>query len=213
MIAENAPVVVEQNPQVEFAKLREWVVANCGAGHPVRQSAVHMARSAIIHRRMKFGPDETLNRCSAREVMGLLVFVNGCMAEYLMRVAYIRAIIEGDHEVYEYFNTTLFIADHRAWYWKIAEALMARAPDPKEVEDWIAAMKGEELSVARLIICRTYPDLARLHWLEDVPAHIPRLAAELLLVIAQDPRKREAVRAYLRGRPEVRYALPEGVWP
>jgi hypothetical protein len=207
------PVSPEANPQEEFKKLREWVAAHCNTGHSVRDSAVHMARSAIIHRLMKYGPDETLNACSAREVMALLVFVNGCMAEYLMRVAYIRAIIEGDHEVYEHLNTTLFIADHRAWYWQIVEAMLGQAPDPQAVTVWLENAKGEELSVARLIICRAYPDLAALTWLDDVPASTPRLAAEIAKVIASDPRKHGAVKAYLRNHPEVRYSVPEGDLP
>jgi len=214
MIAEAAPAPVPTaDPQVEFKKLREWVVAHCNTGHQVRDSAVHMARSAIIHRLMKFGPDETLNNVSAREIMALMVFVNGWMAEYLMRVAYFRAIIEGDHEVYEHINTTLFIPEVRAWYWQIVEAMMGKAPDPEAVTVWLENAKGEELSMARLIICRVYPDLAQLTWLDDCPKHIPRIAAEMLKIISTDAMKHGAVKAYLRDHPEVRYSVPEGVLP
>jgi hypothetical protein len=201
------------NPQEHFAQLRTWVVEHCNTGHPVRDSAVAMARSAIIHRLLKFGPDETLNTCSAREIMALLVYTNALLAEYLMRVAYIRAIIEGDHEVYEQLNKTLFITDLRAWYFQLVEALLGKAPNPEQVTVWVENMKGEELSVARLIICRVYPDLALLTWLDEVPEQFPRIAAEIAKVIASDKSKHAALKAFLRGRPDVRYSVPEGELP
>lgn len=213
MIAAVHEPTATDNAQEHFAKLREWVVARQSTGHSVRDASVYMAKSALIHRLLKFGPDETLNRCSAREIMELMIFVNGLAAEWLMRVAYIRSIIEGDHEIYEYINTTLFIADLRAWYWQLTEALMGRAPDPAGVTVWLENMRGEELSVARLIICRLYPDLALLSWLDDVPEATPRLAAEICKVIAQDRIKRGAVKAYLRDHPAVRYSVPEGDLP
>jgi len=78
---------------------------------------------------------------------------------------------------------------------------------------WLEAAKGEELSVARLIICRVYPDLAQLAWLEDVPETVPRLAAEILKVIATDKSRHGAVKAWLRDHPEVRFSVPEDTWP
>jgi hypothetical protein len=201
------------NPQVHFAKLREWVAEHCAAGHPIRDSAVAMARSAIIHRLLKFGPDETLNTCSARDLMALLLYTNALLAEYIMRTAYIRAIIEGDHEVYEQLNKTLFITDLRVWYFQLVEALLGRAPVPEQVTVWVENMKGEELSVARLIICRVYPDLALLTWLNDVPEQTPRIAAEIAKVLATDKSKHGALKAYLRDHPEVRYSVPAGELP
>ncbi len=215
MIAHTAPIEppAEANPQEHFAALRTWITEHCHDENPVRQAAQGMADSAIVHRLLKFGPDETLNTCSARDLMRLLVFTNGLCAEYLMRVAYIRSIIEGDHAIYEHFNTTLFLPDLRAWYWQLVEALMGQAPNPQMVTTWLENAKGEELGVARLIIARLYPDLALLIWLDDVPTETPRLAAELARVIAQDKRKHAALKAYLREHPAVKYSLPDGALP
>jgi hypothetical protein len=196
----------KDNPQKAFADLREWVGSHCNAGHPVRNSALSMARSTIVHRLLKYGPDDTLNTCTARDLMGLLIFVNGALAEYLMRVAYIRSLIEGDHEVYEHLNTTLFIPDLRAWYWQIAEAMLGRHPDPQAVTVWVENMRGEEKSLARLIIARIFPDTTNLTWLDDVPENLPRLAAELIKTMAT-PERKAAIESYLRTHPRVRLEL------
>lgn len=188
-------------------------MANCQSGNAIRDSAVSMARSAMIHRLMKYGPDETLNTAPAREIMGLLIFTNGLMAEYLMRIAYFRSIIEGDHAVYEAINGTQFIAECRAWYWQIVEAMMGKSPEPEAVTAWLEKATGEELSIARLIICRVYPDLALLSWLDDVPETLPRLAAEIGKVICTDKLKHGAMKAWLRDHLAVRYCVPEGTWP
>lgn len=195
---------MSEDPQAVLKVLREWIIAHCTDPHPVREAAAGMARSAIVHRLLKYGPDESLNVCSARDLLALLVYVNGPVAEYVLRTAYIRAIVEGDHEVYEHLNTTPFIPDVRAWYWQLVEAMLGKAPDAEMATAWLQNMRGEELSVARLILARAYPDLAHPDWLADIPENVPRLAAELCLLLI--PKHREAVVGYLREHPEALYA-------
>jgi hypothetical protein len=211
------PPPITENPQEHFARLRAWTAEKCADPDPVRRAAVHMALSAIAHRMMKYGPDESLNACSSRELMVLLLFLNGPLAEYVMRVAYFRSIIEGEHTIYEQFNSALFIPECRAWYWTIAEAVMARAPDPEAVTVWLENMRGEEKSVARLVIARCYPDVAHIDWLADVPDQTQpqnaRLAAELCHVLLTKPSYVPLVKNYLRTHPHVRYAVPEDRWP
>lgn len=208
MIAE---ATAEMNPQEHFVKLRSWVVEHCFDTNPVRKSAYTMSLSAIAHRLLKYGPDESLNTLTSRDLMCLLIYTNGLMAEWLMRIAYFRAIIEGEHEIYEYFNTTLFIAECRAWYWQLVEAIMGRAPNPAAVTIWLADMRGEELAVARLIISRVYPDLADISWLNDISDMTTvsgaRLAAELCSILLTKKDYKAAVERFLREHPHVRYAI------
>ncbi len=204
------------DPQVEFAKLRAWVTDHACDTHPVRRAAVSMAMSAVAHRLLKFGPDASLDAMSARELIQLLMYTNGPLAEFLMRVIYFRALIEGDHPIYEHLNTTLFIPECRAWYWTIAEALMARAPNPDEVTTWLENMRGEEKSTARLIVARVYPDVAHIDWLHDLPdttqPQLARLGAELCAILLENPLYVTAVRNFLRLHPHVRYAVGEDRW-
>ncbi len=198
-----------EDPQAHYTALRTWILEHCGAGHPVRDRAVSMALSALAHRLLKYGPDETLNNLRARDLCALLIYLNGPTAEYVMRTAYFRAIVEGDHEIYEHFNATLFVPECRAWYWKLCEALMAKAPDPAEVTTWVEAMTGEERGVAHLIIGRVYPDLAHLSWLDGLETRSApgaKLAAELCRILLEKPEYKAAVDRFLRERPHVRYA-------
>lgn len=98
---------IADDPQVHFAALRAWIDTFCSTGHPVRDSSYRMAMSSLGHRILKYGPDETLNNLTSRDLCCLLLYSNGNLAEYLMRVAYFRSIIEGEHAIYEYMNTTL----------------------------------------------------------------------------------------------------------
>lgn len=188
------------DPQEALAQLRAWTAKHCGAGHPIRDSALAMARSALVHRLLKYGPDETLNTCSARDLLSLTIFTNGAVAEYLIRTSYIRALIEGDYDLTDYLNTTLFIPDIRAWYWQIVEAMLGRSPNPEAVTVWLENMTGEEKSVARLIIARVYPDTAHIAWLDDVPDHLPRLSAEILRLLTA-PARKSFIETYLREHP------------
>lgn len=195
--------------QEHFQALRTWIDTFVSTGHPVRDSAYRMAMSSLGHRILKFGPDESLNNLTAKDLLCLLLYSNGTLAEYLMRVAYFRSLIEGEHEIYERFNQTLFIPECRAWYWKLSEALMSKAPDPAEVTAWVDEMTGEEKGVAHLIIGRLYPDLAALSWLdglETISAPGAKLASELVRILAGKHEYKAALERYLREHPHVRYA-------
>jgi hypothetical protein len=206
----------EANPQEHFAALRGWLTANCLDQNQVRRGSYSMAMSAIGHRLLKYGPDESLNNLTSRDLMALLIYSNGAMAEWLMRIAYFRAIIEGEHAIYEHFNETLFIPECRAWYWTIAEAMMARSPDPEAMGVWLENMQGEEKSTARLIIARVFPDTAHIDWLSDLPdtrsAPMARLGAELAIILQQKKEYRPLVQRFLREHPHVRYAVQEHRW-
>jgi hypothetical protein len=206
----------DANPQEHFAALRGWLTEHCIDSNPVRRGSYSMAMSAIGHRLIKYGPDESLNNLTSRDLMALLIYLNGSTAEYVMRIAYFRAIIEGEHEIYEHFNTTLFIPECRAWYWTIAEAMMARSPDPEAMTVWLENMQGEEKATARLVISRVFPDTAHIDWLQDLPdtrsAPMARLGAELALILQQKPHYRPLIQRFLREHPHVRYAVREDRW-
>jgi hypothetical protein len=210
------PPPAEASPQEHFTALRAWVAEHCLDPHPVRRSAYQMAMSAICHRLIKYGPDEVLNGLSSRDLMCLLIYINGQVAEYVMRTAYFRAIVEGEHDIYEHFNQTLFIPECRAWYWTIAEAMMARSPDPEAVTAWLENMSPEEKATARLIIARVYPDTAHIDWLGQVPdpekPPMARLAAELALILKQKKEYLSVLKTYLREHPHVRFAVPDERW-
>ena len=207
---------LQANPAEHFAALRSWVSAHCLDPDPIRRSVFQMSMSAIAHRLMKYGPDEVLNGLTSRDLMCLLIYNNGPLAEYLMRAAYFRAIIEGQHDIYEHMNTTLFIPECRAWYWTIAEAMMARSPNPEAITVWLENMTGEEKATARLIIARVYPDTAHIDWLSEVPdttkAPMARLAAELGVILSQKKEYKTVLKTYLREHPHVRYAVSEANW-
>ncbi len=206
----------DANPQEHFTALRTWLTANCLDQNPVRRGSYSMAMSAIAHRLLKYGPDESLNNLTSRDLMALLIYLNGSMAEWVMRLAYFRSIIEGEHAIYEHFNETLFIPECRAWYWTIAEAMMARSPDPEAMTVWLENMTGEEKATARLVIARVFPDTAHIDWLADLPdtrpAPMARLGAELALILQEKREYRPLIQRFLREHPHVRYAVPEHRW-
>ncbi len=210
------PVPPEASPQEHFNALRAWITANCLDKDPVRKGSYSMAMSAISHRLIKYGPDESLNNLTSNDLMALLMYLNGAVAEYVMRLAYFRSIIEGEHAIYEHMNTTLFIPECRAWYWTIAEAMMGKAPDPEAMTVWLENMTGEEKGTARLIIARVFPDTAHIDWLSEInetkTAPMARLAAELALILKEKKAYHDVLKMYLRQRPHVRYAVGEQRW-
>ena len=216
MIADCKAPPPEASPQEHFTALRGWLTEHCIERDPVRRGAYSMAISHLAHCLIKYGPDERLNNLQARDLMALLIYTNGSMAEYVMRLAYFRAIIEGDHAIYEHFNQTLFIPECRAWYWTLAEAMMARSPDPEAITVWLENMTGEEKATARLVIARVYPDTAHIDWLSDIPdtrpAPMARLAAELALILMQKKEYIPVLKKFLRERPHVRYAVGDERW-
>ncbi len=193
-----------KDPQQYFTELRNWVVANCGTGHAVRQSAYTMSLTAIVHRLIKYGPDETLNHLTARDLMNLLIYTNGDIAEWLMRAAFTRALIEDDRPVYETLANFPFMGECIGWYWKLVQALIGQAPDPKEVEVWIENLPPDEKSLARLLTARAYPDLVHINWLHDVPDDCPAIAYQLAALAAQKKDYTHACENFVRERPLVR---------
>jgi hypothetical protein len=200
-----------ESAQAHFKKLRQWAHEHCLSGHLVRDAVYQMSLSAVSHRLLKYGPDEWFNSCSARDLMNLLIYVNGHCAEYLIRTAFFRAIIENDSEVYEHLANTLFMPECRAWYWTIVEGILGQSPDPDDLTKRIDAMQGEEKSIARLMVARVYPDTAHLSWLTDLP-EIPRLQAELCLAMQDNKLYRAGLQRYLREHPEARWCVPQEWW-
>lgn len=194
----------EKSAQEFFHDLRQWVLANCHTGHAVRQSAYTMSLTALVHRLIKFGPDETLNHLTARDLMNLLIYTNGDIAEWLMRSAFTRALIEDDRPVYEVLASFPFMPECTTWYWKLVQALIGQAPDPKEMEVWLENLPPEEKALARLLTARAYPDLAHITWLDDVPESSPAIAYQLACFCAQKKDYTHAVENWIRSRPLVR---------
>lgn len=196
--------VVEKSPQEHFNELRQWVTEHCHTGHPVRQSAYLMSLTAVVHRLMKIGPDETLNHLTARDLLNMLIYVNGEMAEWLMRSAFTRALIDDDSEIFDLFAHRPFIGESTAWYWKLVQGILGQSPDPNADTEWLQGLPPEEKALAHLMIARVFPDTAHIDWLHDVPENCPRIAYKLAGIIAQRPGYQHAIENWLRDRPKVR---------
>jgi hypothetical protein len=190
----------EKSPQQHFTELREWVLATLGTGHPIRQSAYQMALTANVHRLIKFGPDETLNHLTSRDLMHLLIYTNGPIAEWIMRSAFTRSLIEDDRVVYERLAQSPFIKECSLWYWKLVEGLIGAAPDPDAMTTWVDNMPPEEKSLARLLIARVFPDTAHTSWLTEAEA-FPEIAYQIAEIIGTE----EAV-DWVKARPNIRNA-------
>ncbi len=193
-----------KSPQAHFNDLRQWVLAHCGTGHPVRQSAYQMSLTAIVHRLIKFGPDEILNHLTARDLMNLLFYINGEVAEWVMRAAFTRALIEDDRLVYEKLADTIFIAECRLWYWKIVEGIAGLSPDPAALTSWVESLSGEEKALARLLVARVYPDTAHISWLDEVPKECPAIAYQLARILSSKKDCAQYSERWVRERPMVR---------
>lgn len=202
MVSTVAEPTKDDNPQTHFRELRDWVMSNITCGHPVREASYQMALSACAHRLIKFGPDEALNVYTARDLLRLLIFVNGKIAEWIMRTAFTRAIIEGDSLVYEKLASTLFIQECRIWYWKLVEGLVGKSVNPQEVTEWVDQLPKEEKAVARLLACRLFPDLANVTWLEETEN--PQIQAGYLQILSSNPRHQGFIDQYLRTHPDCR---------
>lgn len=163
-----------------------------------------MSLTALVHRLIKYGPDETLNHLTARDLMNVLIYTNGEIAEWLMRAAFTRALIDDDREVYERLAQGPLIIECVAWYWKLVQGICGAAPDPKELTAWVNNLPPEEKSLARLMVARVYPDAMHLDWLADVPEHCPALAFQLARIAAIKEDRRHAIEAFIRERPLVR---------
>lgn len=201
---ENQATAQFSQAQAAFTELRKWVAQHCAAGHPVRHQHYHMALTAIVHRLVKFGPDETLNELDCRDLLNLLFFLNGQNAEWVMRTAFTRAIIDDDKEVVDMFLNTKFIPECREWYNKLCAGIIGVSDDPEQLTTWVDTLQPEEKSVARLLVCRVFPDTATYCWLDDVPAEQPRLAFKLAEVISRKRLYQNAVSIWMHQHPFVR---------
>ncbi len=187
-----------------YVQLREWIAANLKDPDPIRDSSYKMALSAIVHRLIKWGPDDSLNNLTSRDLCNLLVYVNGPVAEWVIRLAFSRSLIEGNDYITNRLMATTLMAEVRAWYDKLCASLIGEASDPQEATKWMDSMQGEELSIARLVCARIFPDLAHSSWLHDLP-DVPRLQAEMCVLLRRIPEYQSIVRNYLAERPWVKW--------
>ncbi len=203
-----APAAPEPIPgkdaQDYFTDLRIWVTDHLHAGHSVRQCCYRMSLTAIVHRLIKYGPDETLNNLTARDLMNLLIYTNGEIAEWLMRSAFTRALIDDDRLVYEHLANLPFMSECTGWYWKLVNGIVGASPDPSADTAWLQSLPPEEKALAHLLVARVFPDTAHLSWLDDVPEHCPRIAYHLAQIIATKQHHKNAVENWLRAHPHVK---------
>jgi len=195
-----------------FRELLPWIIEFCGTGDTARDEAYRCALSAVVHRVLKFGHEETLNRLTARDLMNCCLMCGGTAAEFFLRTAFTRALIEDDRHVVERLLHTPFIPESRVWLAKLMAAVQG---DGQAIEDgahWLETMEGEERAIASLLIGRIYPDFAQMEWLQACPTDYPRLAAEIAMLLLRAPERKAAVEAYLRERPEVRYSVDDVRW-
>lgn len=172
----------QKHPQEHFRDLRQWIKERCGAGHDIRQSAYLMALSANVHRLIKYGPDQTLNHLTCRDLLNLLFFANGEMAEWIMRTAFTRALIEDDREVFEHLAQCIFMPEVRAWYWKLVQGILGKAENPAEMTTWFEQMPPEEKSLARLMVARCFPDTACMQWVAEAEG-FPEICYQLAEIV------------------------------
>lgn len=195
------PEELWQAAQQEFFQLRRWARDHLHAGHPIRQQHYQMALSTVVHRLLKFGPDGILNTYSARDLMNLLIYVNGECAEWVMRTAFTRALIEDDKEIIDRLMSLEFgLPEQRLWYWQLVDMLIAGQGKKTEMETLILAMPAGERCVARLLQCRLFPDTARADWLTEIPDD-PSLASHLCASMAQRRELHGIIDKYLREHP------------
>lgn len=189
-----------------------WINEHCTLGDPVRDEAHRCGLSAIVHRLLKFGFEDSVNRLSARDCLACCLMCGGFTAEFFIRTAFTRALIEDDREVVERILQTPFIPESRLWLAKLMAAVQG---DQKELEGaaaWMEAMPPEERAVASLCIGRIFPTLIEAEWLQACPTTYPRLAGEMALLILRDRQYVAVVRAYLRDHPEVRFSVDDERW-
>jgi hypothetical protein len=194
----------QKSPQQYFTELRQWVLDHCGTGNAVRQSAYQMSLTAYVHRLIKYGPDDSLNHLTSVDLLHLLLYTNAETAEWLMRAAFTRSLIEGRQDIVDYLASLPFMPECTNWYWKLTAGIIGAAEDPAETTAWLDSMPPEEKSIARLLIARVYPDTAHIDWLHDVPAEQPLLAYKLAELIATQPKYKHAAECWVRERPLVR---------
>lgn len=195
-----------------FPVLVEWIAKNAGTGDDVRDESYRAALSAVVHRVLKFGFDETLNRLSARDCLNCCLMCGGHVAEFFIRTAFTRGLIENDRLVVDRILQTPFIPESRLWLAKIMAAVQGDQDALADAACWLETMGGEERAIASLLIGRIIPDLIQAEWLPECPLDYPRLAAEIALLLQESGQYDAVVKAYLRNHPEVRYSVDDERW-
>lgn len=170
----------------DFAGLREWTLETLRDPEPVREAFIHVQLGTLIRRLAMFGPEDSLQRCSGRELVRGASLAGGALAVLLARTAATHAIVEDDLLL---LNA---LATYRADGGVIAWAIELAALPVEAVAAHLALItdREEELHVARLIVSRAHPQVLDPAWLWAVPPTMPRVIAEL-------------ARCALRHRPEL----------
>lgn len=194
-------------------ELRVWITNECSLGESVRDDSYRCAMSAIVHRVMKWGWEPTLNLLTARDCMNCILMAGGEGAEFFMRLAFTRGLVEDDRAVVQRLIDTPFIPECRAFVSQIMHSLSGGEEAMREGAVWMETLQGEELSIACLIIGRQVPAVLCIEWLMQCPAENPRLCAEMALLLLRGEGYEAAVKAYVRERPKVRYAIDSERWP
>ena len=193
-------------------ELRQWVLSECSLGDSVRDDAYRCALSAIVHRVMKWGFEPTLNVLTARDCMNCILMAGGEGCEMFMRLAFTRALIEDDRAVVQRLLDSPFVPESRAFVSQIMHGLTDGEDALAKAAAWIDTLRGEELSVACLVIGRHVPAVIAPEWLEGCPENNPRLCAEMALLLLRQERFEALVKNYVRARPRVRYAVDSDRW-
>lgn len=193
-------------------ELRVWILKECSLGEHVRDESYRCSISAIVHRVMKWGWEPTLNAMSARDLMTCILMAGGEGAEFFMRCAFTRGLIEDDRVVVQRLLDTPFIPECRLFLSKIVHALTDGPDAMAEGARWMETLHGEELSIACLVVGRHVPGVVDPEWLTGCPEANPRLCAEVALLLLKQDRFEAVVKNYVRARPKVRYAVDQDRW-
>lgn len=187
-------------------------MANCGTGEPVRDEAYRAGLSALVHRLLKFGFEETLNRLTASDCLNCCLMCGGHAAEFFLRTAFTRALIEDDRKIVDRLLQTPFIPESRLWLARLMASVQGDQKALEEGAQWLESMDGEERAIASLIIGRIFPQFPEMEWLTACPTTYPRLAAEMALLLLKLPERRGVVMNYLRDHPAVRFSVDDARW-
>lgn len=195
-----------------FVTLQRWIRETCSLGDPVRDEAYRCGISAVVHRAVKWGYDDSLNYLSARDCLTACLMCGGEFAEMFLRLAFTRAIVEDDRVVLQRLQASEFIPQSRVWLAILARGVQAKSEDDIRLAgQFMEKLRGEELLLASILIARARPDLADIGWLEQAGEAAPRVAAALCQELIKREEWGPVVRAFVRARPEVRYAV-EDCW-
>lgn len=207
------PVATVEATIDPYLELQAWIRGTCSLGDQVRDEAYRCGISAVVHRLIKWGWDESINYLNARDCLTACLMCGGEFAEMFLRAAFTRAIIEDDREVLQKLQTTPFIPQSRFWLAKLAQGVRGESVEAlMDCAKWMQEMQGEELMLASILIARSRPDLADIGWLEKADEVPPRTAAALCLELVKRPEWQKVVKDWVRARPAVRYSVEDERW-